>query len=76
VAKVADRSLNSTPSSIEAHQAYFAKVLREMSRSTQINGVSFPGEAKPPKEGDVVITWKNKNNVEVYITVRTYECPK
>ncbi|HGN2540512.1 TPA: DUF2586 family protein, partial [Proteus mirabilis] len=44
--------------------------------STQINGVSFPGEAKPPKEGDVVITWKNKNNVEVYITVRTYECPK
>ncbi|HEK1808544.1 TPA: DUF2586 family protein [Proteus mirabilis] len=76
IAKIADRSLNSTPSSIEAHQAYFAKVLREMSRSTQINGVSFPGEVKPPKEGDVVITWKNKNNVEVYITVRTYECPK
>lgn len=76
IAKIADRSLNSTPSSIEAHQAYFAKILREMSRSTQINGVSFPGEVKPPQEGDVTITWKNKNSVEVYITVRTYECPK
>lgn len=46
-----------------------------MSRSTQINGVSFPGEVKTPKEGDIVITWKSKKHVEVYATVRTYECP-
>ncbi|MBU9838384.1 DUF2586 family protein, partial [Rahnella aceris] len=42
IAKIADRSLNSTPSSIAAHQALFAKVLREMSVASQINGITFP----------------------------------
>lgn len=76
IAKIGDRSLNSTPSSIAAHQAYFAKVLRQMSISSQINGVTFPGEVKPPVSGDVTITWKTKEQVEIYILVRTYECPK
>ncbi|MCW7761687.1 DUF2586 domain-containing protein [Photorhabdus sp. JAR] len=76
IAKIADRSLNSTPGSIATHQAYFARTLREMSRSTEINGVTFPGEVKSPKDGDVVITWRNKNTVEIYIVIRTYECPK
>ncbi|WFQ81496.1 DUF2586 domain-containing protein [Xenorhabdus sp. SF857] len=76
IAKIADRSLNSTPGSIATHQAYFARTLREMSRSTEINGVTFPGEVKSPKDGDVAITWRNKNTVEIYITIRTYECPK
>lgn len=76
IAKVADRSLNSTPGSIAAHKTYFSKVLREMARSTQINGITFPGEVKPPKEGDVVITWRTATKVEIYIVVRPYECPK
>ncbi|MCA6222741.1 DUF2586 domain-containing protein [Photorhabdus sp. UCH-936] len=76
IAKIADRSLNSMPGSVATHQAYFARTLREMSRSTEINGVTFPGEVKSPKDGDVVITWRNKNTVEIYIVIRTYECPK
>jgi len=76
IAKIADRSLNSTPSSIAAHQAYFAKVLRQMAVSTQINGVTFPGEVKPPLDSDVTITWKSATQVEIYIVVRPYECPK
>ena len=76
IAKIADRSLNSTPSSIAAHQAYFAKVLRQMAVSTQINGVTFPGEVKPPLDSDVTITWKSPTQVEIYIVVRPYECPK
>lgn len=47
-----------------------------MARSTQINGITFPGEVKPPKEGDVVITWRTATKVEIYIVVRPYECPK
>jgi hypothetical protein len=47
-----------------------------MSRSTQINGITFPGEVKPPKDGDVVIAWRSKTAVEIYLVVRTYECPK
>lgn len=76
IAKIGDRSLNSTPNSIETHKSYFSRVMREMSRSSEINGITFPGECRPPKEGDVVITWKSKTNVEIYLIVRTYECPK
>ena len=76
IAKIGDRSLNSTPGSIETHKAYFARVMREMSRSSEINGITFPGECRPPHDGDVVITWIDKTHVEIYLVVRTYECPK
>lgn len=76
IPKIADRSLNSTPGSIAAAQTYFGRPLRDMSKSAQINNVTFPGEVKPPREGDVVIQWKNSKSVSVYLTVRPYECPK
>lgn len=76
IAKIGDRSLNSTPSSIQAHQAYFAKTMRSMSKSAQINGTTFPGEVKPPQEGDVTIVWQSATKVEIYLVVRPYECPK
>ncbi|NGP49643.1 DUF2586 family protein, partial [Salmonella enterica subsp. enterica serovar Typhimurium] len=63
IGKIADRSLNSTPGSIAAHQTLFARPLREMSTAASINGVSFPGEVKPPQDGDVTIVWKNKKAV-------------
>jgi Protein of unknown function (DUF2586). len=75
IAKIADRSLNSTPGSIAAHQTYFAKPLREMSTAANINGVSFPGEVKPPQDGDVAIVWKNTKAVDIYIVVRIFETP-
>lgn len=76
IAKIGDRSLNSTPASIASHKTYFSKTLREMSRSTQINGVTFPGEIKPPQEGDVEITWTDTETVQIYLVVRPYESPK
>lgn len=76
IAKIGDRSLNSTPGSIEAHQSLFAKTLREMARSAQINGVTFPGEVKPPQDGDVTIVWESSVKVAIYVVVRPYECPK
>lgn len=75
IGKIADRSLNSTPGSIAAHQTLFARPLREMSTAASINGVSFPGEVKPPQDGDVSIVWKSKKVVEIYIVVRTWEVP-
>lgn len=76
IAKIADRSLNSTPTSIASHQQYFAGPMREMSRTVRIQGVTFPGEVMPPQDGDVQILWRSKTQVEVYIIVRTYDCPK
>lgn len=75
IGKIGDRSLNSTPGSIAAHQTLFARPLREMSKAAEINGVLFPGETKPPQDGDVQIVWKTKKHVEIYIVVRTYEVP-
>lgn len=75
IAKIADRALNSAPGSIAANQLYFARPLREMSKSSEINGVQFPGEVKSPKDGDVTIVWKTRKKVEVYVVIRPYEMP-
>lgn len=76
IPKIADRSLNSTPGSIAAHETYFGKPLREMAISTQINGIEFPGEVKPPKDGDITITWTSSEAVQIYLVVRPYESAK
>ncbi|EJD6704578.1 DUF2586 family protein [Serratia marcescens] len=76
IPKIADRSLNSSDSSIAAHETYFSKPMREMAISSQINGVTFPGEVKPPKDGDVTITWLNSTKVQIFMTARPYASPK
>ncbi|WP_027721212.1 DUF2586 domain-containing protein [Maridesulfovibrio zosterae] len=76
VARIADRKLNSTPASIAANQTYFMRPLREMSRAVEIMGIQFPGEVKPPKESDITINWKTKYQVEIYLVVTPYNCPK
>ena len=76
IAKIGNRTLNTTPVSIETHKTYFGKTLREMSRTTQLGGVTFPGEVEPPKEGDVTITWLTKTHVVIGIVATPYGCPK
>lgn len=76
IAKIADRSMNSMPASIASHQLYFSAPLREMSRSTQIQGITFPGEIEPPKENAISIHWKSKESVEVFMVVKPYGSPK
>lgn len=75
IRNIGNRSLNSTPSSIEYHQMQFAKPLRTMAKSSTINGVSFPGEVYSPKEGDIVITWMDTTHVNIYVQARPTECP-
>ena len=76
VARIADRKLNSTPASIAANQTYFMRPLREMSRAVEIMGIQFPGEVKQPNGGDITINWKTKYQVEIYMVVTPYNCPK
>lgn len=76
IPKIADRSLNSTPGSIAAHETYFGKPLREMAITSQINGIDFPGEVKPPKAGDITIAWASSVKVQIFIVVRPYESAK
>ncbi|WP_417552080.1 DUF2586 domain-containing protein [Marinomonas fungiae] len=76
IQRVADRQLNSTTASVEAHKAYFASPLTAMSRSTRVNNIYIPGDIQPPKEGDVGITWLSKTNVQVALTVTPHNSPK
>lgn len=75
IAKIADASFNSSANSIAVHQQYFAKPMREMSITTQINGIDFSGEVKKPHDGDIVITWKTQKIVDIYVVVRTRDIP-
>ncbi|HAF2130352.1 TPA: DUF2586 family protein [Salmonella enterica] len=76
IPKIADRSLNSTPASVAAHQQLFAKPMRDGSKSLKINGTVFPGLCMSPRDGDVQITWPEKDKVQIAIVVRPYNCPK
>lgn len=58
IPKIADRSLNSTPGSIAAHETLFARPLRAMAKSMQINGITFPGEVKSPGKA----TWLSRQD--------------
>lgn len=76
IPKIADRVLNSTPGSIAAHEMLFGKPLREMAKSVQINNVTFPGEVRPPRDGDITISWPTREKVAIHFIVRPYSCPK
>ncbi|MEH6649979.1 MAG: DUF2586 domain-containing protein [Motiliproteus sp.] len=76
IAKIADRSLNTTPKSIAFHNTYFMRPLRESSRGVVIGGEPFPAMIKPPEEGDIVINWVSSNEVNIYIQAAPYESGK
>ncbi|EAA1522062.1 DUF2586 domain-containing protein [Salmonella enterica subsp. enterica] len=76
IPRIADRSLNSTPASVATHQQLFAKPMRDGAKSLKINGTVFPGLCMSPRDGDVQITWPEKDKVQIAIVVRPYNCPK
>ncbi|EAA9762599.1 TPA: DUF2586 domain-containing protein [Salmonella enterica] len=76
IPKIADRSLNSTPASVAAHQQLFARPMRDGAKSLKINGTVFPGLCMSPRDGDVQIIWPEKDKVQIAIVVRPYNCPK
>ena len=76
IARIGDRRLNSTPASIAENKTYFMRPLRAMSKSVTINGLTFPGEIRPPESDSIVISWTDNETVVIYITAQPYTCPK
>lgn len=76
IARIGDRSFNSTPYSTAAATKYFLADMRAMSKSTLFNGEMFPGEIEPPTDDDFSITWVSKTSVKLYAAVTPYDCPK
>ncbi|RQW64028.1 DUF2586 domain-containing protein [Vibrio viridaestus] len=69
LARIADRTLNSTPQSEARAKLYFTKDLRTMART------GIPGEIYPPEDDDIQIKWVTSEEVEIYLAVQPYECP-
>lgn len=76
VGRIGDRTLNETPESIAAAQTAFTRPLRAMAKTRKVLGVPFPGEIHPPTDKAVTIVWLSKYQVEIWITVQPYNCPK
>lgn len=76
IRRIADKILNSTPESIENHRSYFSKDMRDMSKTTELGGITFPGEIMPPRDEDVTIQWMTKTKVIIGLMVQPHNCPK
>lgn len=73
---IADRSLNSSPSSIANNKRLYMKPLLQMAAPVKINNISFPGEIHPPKDSAVEINWITDKQTEIFITVRPIDSQK
>lgn len=73
---IADRKLNSTPSSMAWAKRYLGEPLRQMAKRTVVAGVPFPGEIKPPQDDAITIVWQSKTQVRIYMRLTPYNAPK
>ena len=76
VPTIADRSLNSTPSSIAKNKQLYMSPLLAMAKTTYKNGVPFPGEIQPPTDNAVEIVWVSDKKTDIFITVKPYTSQK
>ncbi|WP_152219744.1 DUF2586 domain-containing protein [Pseudomonas sp. SCB32] len=76
IQRVADRRLNNSANSMAANKSALMKPLRDMSRSVLFAGQQFPGDIRPPRDGDITLVWSSPTKVEAYLVVRPYNCPK
>ena len=76
IRRVADRRLNSTANSMAVASTALMAPLRAMAKSVAFAGQVFPGEIEAPKDGAIVLFWKSKTAIEVYIKIKPYNCPK
>lgn len=80
IGRIGNRNFNDTPESIAWHKTYFARPLREMSKTTtlEIGGqkLVLVGDIMPHDKTSVVIQWQTKTKVNLVVKVRPYNCPK
>lgn len=76
IGAIGNRTFNNSPASILFTESYFCRPLHEMSRSTTVNGVPFPGDIEPPSSDAIKVIWESRFKVTIYITVRPYGSPK
>lgn len=76
IRRIGDRRLNSSATSMATNTMALMAPLRRMAKAVKFAGEVFPGEIQTPKDGDLVIVWKSRTQVEVFLQIRPHNCPK
>ena len=76
ISLVGNRQFNSSPVGTAWATSKLMRPLFEMSRSTEFNGIPFPADLKDPQEGDILINWITRTQVEIFMIARPSEIPK
>lgn len=76
IRRIGDRRLNSSAASMAANTSALMAPLRAMAKSVRFAGEVFPGEIQSPKDGDLVISWSSRTQVQVFLKIRPHNCPK
>lgn len=74
--QIANRELNNSAASTEAHISYFARPITQMSKSRTHLGKVLPGDVRPPKTGDITITWLTNSSVDIQAAITPWNSPK
>ena len=73
---VGNRRFNSSPVGTDWATLQLMRPLREMSKSVKFQGIPFPAEIQAPIDGDILINWVTRTQVQVFIKARPYQVPK
>ncbi|MHC6223489.1 DUF2586 domain-containing protein [Pseudomonas sp. X10] len=76
IQRVADRKLNSSPTSMAANKTALMRPLRDMAKSVVFAGTQFPGDIESPADDAITLVWTSKTAVEAYLKLRPLNCPK
>ncbi len=76
ISLVGNRQFNSSPTSEAWAKGKLMRPLREMSKSTEFNGIPFPADIEKPKDDAIMIAWESKTKVVVYLKATPFDCPK
>ncbi len=76
ISLLGNRQFNSSPAGTAWATNRLMRPLREMSKSTVFKGIPFPAELKTPQDGDILINWITRTQVEIFMIARPFEIPK
>jgi hypothetical protein len=76
ISMIANRSINSTPVSMQYATNKLMAPLFTAAKSVVFFGIPFPGDIKTPKDGDILLSWSTRTKLVCYLKVTPYEAPK
>ena len=80
IQSIANRNFNDSEQSTAYYKGFFARPLREMSKSSSVvigdQTVVLVGDIEKPSKNAVTIVWESKSQVKIGLSVTPYDSPK